>query len=207
MKIKSCWGNDAKLEIVEKYNIKPVVYTTLLNGQKIDGCCGPITDKYYLFQTENKQTKEAGSFCVGRDCGEQFLKLINHSRISLFNPLQAEPKNQAGRNAGAGNVNTQQIAPLNKELSDAIQILCAAWGGYAPKGNLQRFLEYINSNPSRPTNSFAVVTFNRIVGKDAKGRTLARIIEDIRRDNPRLRIFTFPLMQQVLEDENQLSNL
>lgn len=80
-------------------------------------------------------------------------------------------------------------------------------GGYAPKGSLRKFLEYINSNPSRPTNSFAIVSFNRIVGKDAKRRTLTQIIEDIRTDNPKLRNFVFPLMQQVLADENQQSNL
>lgn len=133
MKITNCHGSEAKPQVVAKYNIKPIIYTKLLNGQEIDGCCGPITDKYYLFETEDKQTQDVGSFCVGSfcvgyDCAVKFLVLINHPKSSLFNPFQAELKNQNGENAGTGIGKAQQMDPLNKELSDAIQILCSAWG-------------------------------------------------------------------------------
>ncbi|WP_067867882.1 hypothetical protein [Neptuniibacter marinus] len=203
MSITNCRGDKAKLDIVSNYDIKPVVYVRLLSGQKINGCCGPITDKYYLFEAENKQTKDIDTFCVGYDCGDQLLQLINHNPLQLFDPFQAQYGGQGGGNGGEA----QQLHPLNKELRNAIHILCSAWGGKAPKAGLRKFLEYINKNPSRPTNSFAITSFNRIVSKDAKGRTLTQIIGDIRLKNPNLRNFSFPLMEQVLKDEKQTSNL
>lgn len=207
MCITNCRGNKAKSEIVFNYDIKPVVYVRLLSGQKIDGCCGPITDKYYLFEATKKQTKEIETFCVGYDCGDQLLQLINHPPLQLFNPFQAQPGGQGGGSGGAGGAQAKQLHPLNRELSNAIHILCSAWRGKAPKGGLRLYLEYINNNPERPTQSFAITGFNRIVGKDAKKRTLTQIIGDIRLNNPNLRNFSFPLMEQILKDENQNSNL
>lgn len=210
MSLSNCRGNEAKNRIVDSYNIKPIVYIRLLAGQKINGCCGPITDKYYLFEAEHKETKKIENFSVGYDCGDQFLRLIDHEPISLFNPFQAE-NNQGGGGGGGGggrhNGNEAQIHPLNRELKNAIHILCSAWGGYAPKGSMRRFLEYINNAPQRATNSFAIIGFNKIVGKDAKQRTLSEIINDLRVDNPTLRNFTFPLMEEVLIEENETSNL
>lgn len=209
MSFANCRGDKAKSEIVSVYNLKPVVYIRLLNNQRIDGCCGPITDKYYLFEAEHRETKILENFCVGYDCGDQFLRLINHPPVQLFNPFKAETGVKVG-NGNSGNddgVNRQAFDPLNKELKNAIHILCSAWGGKAPQGGLRQFLEYINKNPSRRTNSFAITGFNRIVGKDAKGRTLTQIIEDVRSENPNLREFTFPLMKQVLAEEGCSSNL
>ena len=88
MSITNCRGDKAKLDIVSNYDIKPVVYVRLLSGQKINGCCGPITDKYYLFEAENKQTKDIDTFCVGYDCGDQLLQLINKSFFSCLTPFK-----------------------------------------------------------------------------------------------------------------------
>jgi len=205
----NCRGDKAKLDIVSYYHLKPVVYIRLLNGQRISGCCGPITDKYYLFEAEHRDTKSISSFCVGYDCGDQFLKLINHPPLQLFDPFKTElgVHGGYGNNGNNNGGQRQVIDPLNKELNNAIHILCSAWGGKAPQGGLRKSLEYINKNPGRPTNSFAITGFNRIVGKDAKGRTLTQIIADIRLENPNLRNFTFPLMKQVLADEGCSSNL
>jgi hypothetical protein len=205
MSLSNCRGNEAKEKIVNLYNIKPIVYIRLLAGQRIDGCCGPITDKYYLFEAEHKENKTIENFSVGYDCGDQFLKLINHDPIGLFNPFQAE--NTQGAGGGENSGNGAQIHPLNRELKNAIHILCSGWGGYAPKGSMRKFLEYINNAPQRATNSFAIVSFNKIVGKDAKKRTLSKIISDIRVSNPTLRNFEFPHMEAVLVKESESSNL
>lgn len=207
MSFTKCRGVAAKEAIVAEYNLKPVIYIRLLNGQNIDGCCGPITDKYYLFEAEHKETQKLESFCVGYDCANQFLQLIDYAPLQLFNPFQASPGRGSGTGTGGKGGHQQPIAPLNKELKDAIHIICSAWGGRAPKGSFRSFLEYINTNPARPTKAFAITNFNQAVGKDAKGRTLTQIIQDLRLNNPNLRNFTFPLMEQVLQDENCTSNL
>ncbi len=205
MSLSNCRGSEAKKRIVDSYNIKPIVYIRLLAGQKINGCCGPITDKYYLFEAEHKETKEIENFSVGYDCGDQFLQLTGHTPITLFNPFQAESRQGGGGKGKKGDVT--QIHPLNRELKNAIHLLCSAWGGYAPKGSLRKYLEYINDAPQRATNSFAVIGFNNIVGKDAKNRNLSQIISDLKAGNPTLREFSFPHMEKVLVEEGEVSNL
>lgn len=207
MNLSNCRGDEAKNRIVTLYKIKPVVYMRLLAGQKIEGCCGPITDKYYLFEAENKKTKKCEDFFVGYDCGSQFLQLIGHAPISLFNPFQAVNKQTGGGGGGRVNENGMKIDPLNRELKNAIHILCSAWGGHAPTNSMKNFLGYINDKPERATNSFAVTAFNDIVGKDAKNRKLSEIINDLREKNPTLRDFIFPLMEFVLAKKNKSSNL
>jgi hypothetical protein len=204
MSLSKCKGDAAKSSILSSYDIKPIMYIRLLAGQKINGCCGPIKDKYYLFEAVDRTTKKIENFSVGYDCGNQFLQLISHTPISLFNPFTS-PQGQAGGGGGA-NGNPVQVHGLNRELKDAIHILCSAWG-YAPKGNMRHNLEYLNNMPQRPTNDSTIVRFNKTVGKDAKGRTLSAIIADIRTNNPTLRAFSFPLMEAVLVNAKEKSNL
>lgn len=206
MSLEKCHGDEAKQKIIDAYSLTPIVYIRLLAGQKIQGCCGPITDRYYSFEAEHKQTKAIETFVVGYHCGEQFLELIGHSKLQLFNPFQAQGHGGVG-GGGAGGGNAVQIHPLNQELSDAIHLLTSAWGGKAPKGSLRTFLDYIRKKPQWPTQDFAIVGFNRILGKDKAQRSLTQIIIDIRIANPTLRNFTFPLMQQVLTNKNEPSHL
>jgi hypothetical protein len=204
MSLSKCKGDAAKSSILSSYNIKPIMYIRLLAGQKINGCCGPIKDKYYLFEAVDKTNNKIENFSVGYDCGNQFLTLINHPSISLFNPFTS-PRGQTGGGGGT-NGNPVQMHGLNREFKDAIHILCSAWG-YVPKGNMRLNLEYINNMPQRPTNASSIIKFNKTVGKDAKGRALSAIIADIRTKNPTLRNFSFPLMEAVLLNANEKSNL
>lgn len=183
MPIGSCWGSEAKQRIVNEYNLEPIIYVKLLEGQERQGCCGVVTDKYYFFEATHKITNEVENLIVGYNCAEQLLDLIGHERLRLFNPIQGENNGNGGGGQGGNNT---AMAPINKELSNAIHLLCCAWGR-VPSGSLKSNLDYIRSIPERPTNDFTITNFNRIVSYDNQGRTLTQIINDLRVDNPNLR--------------------
>jgi len=64
MPIGSCWGQEAKQRIVNEYNLEPIIYVKLLEGQERQGCCGVVTDKYYFFEATYKTTNEVENFLV-----------------------------------------------------------------------------------------------------------------------------------------------
>jgi len=204
MSIENCRGQEAKQNIVNNYELEPIIYVKLLEGQNRQGCCGVVTDKYYFFKATHKITQDIEDLIVGYDCANQFLELIGHQRLRLFNPLQGQANGNGGDNDEGGN--NIQMAPLNKELSNAIHLLCCAWGR-VPSGSLKNNLDYIRSRPDRPTNDFAIINFNRIISYDNQGRTLTEIIDDLRIDNPNLRQFTFNNMELILQNSNEVSHL
>lgn len=203
MPIGSCWGTEAKQRIVDEYDLEPIIYVKLLDGQERQGCCGVVTDKYYFFEATHKTTSDVENLIVGYNCAEQLLDLIGHARLTLFNPLQVENNGNGG--GGQGGMNTP-MAPINRELSNAIHLLCCAWGRI-PNGRLKSNLDYIRSIPERPTNDFTITNFNHIVSYDKQGRTLTQIIDDLRIDNPNLRQFSFENMEEVLVNNTENSNL
>lgn len=208
MTIHSCHGDIAKRKLLAKYEIKPKLHTRILNGQRIQGCCGPITDIYYLFEAKDRDTKKISDFYVGYDCAGQLLTLANLTDIVMFDPFKSS---QDLTNKSSTNSTKQQkaliIHPLNEELRNSIYLLCSAWGGKAPRGKLRNTIEYIEKMPQRPTDFFAIKEFNRIIEKDAKKRSLTQIINDMRFQNPNLRTFSFPLMEKALKDNGIKSNI
>ena len=203
MPIGSCWGTEAKQKIVDEYNLEPIIYVKLLDGQERQGCCGVVTDKYYFFEAIHKTTNEVENLIAGYICAEQLLDLIGHTKLTLFNPLQG--KNNGNNGGGQGGNNTP-MAPINRELMNAINLLCCAWGR-VPNRSLKSNLDYIRSIPKRPTNDFTIINFNHIVSYDIQKRTLTQIINDLRIDNPNLRQFSFENMKEVLVNNKEKSNL
>jgi hypothetical protein len=113
--IGSCRGAERKREIVARYVLRPVVHAKLLDGQEVDGCCGLVTDRYYFFEAEERASRQREVFHVGYDCAEQFLELIGHPRLPLFNPLHddapARPAGHGGQERGA----EPEMDALNRE--------------------------------------------------------------------------------------------
>lgn len=204
MPITSCRGKK-KLEIVEKFELTPIAHLALLSGQKKQGCCGKVTNRYYVFNAKHKTTGEEDFFYVGYDCADQFLELTGKNPLPLFNPIVALGTSESNR-SNSGNSNQSNIAPLNKELYNAIHILCAAWDK-PPQKQLLKSLMYIRNRPHIPTQNFAITNFNRILSYDTQKRTLGQIIDQLKQRNPNLRKFTFLKMQKVLDKENEVSYL
>lgn len=205
MSVGSCRGKEKKQALINQYELKPIAHLALLNNQRKQGCCGKVTDRYYAFKATNRSTNEVKSFYVGYDCAEQLLELIGHEKLSLFNPLQSTSINIGGIR-GKNTSSHPLIAPLNIEMSNAINLLCITWE-QPPQSTLLSYLEYIRHNPSRPTKDFAVIGFNNILGKDRRRRTLSQMLEELRKDNQHMKHFSFPLMLDILKKHEQNINL
>ena len=202
MDFTNCKGIQAKKQLVDKYNIKPIAYIRLLNGQSKQGCCGKITDRYYVFEYESRDNNETGSFFTGYSCGEQFLELlgINKDRFKLFNPFYQIPNN-ANRNYNRAirydNGYKNLKDPLNQEVYNAINLVFAIWDKIPISGTkIAKILDFVTRVNIR-TQDFAVVEVNNLVGKDYKSRTLDEIVSEIAINN-NIRNFEFPLMKKII---------
>lgn len=208
MAIGSCRGREKKQALINQYELKPIAHLTLLNNQEKQGCCGKVTNRYYAFKARNRSTDEVESFYVGYDCAEQLLDLIGHEKLRLFNPLQSlQSKSVNISDIRRENIlSDARIDPLNMELSNAINLLCTTWE-QPPRLTLLSYLDYIRQRPSDRTQNFAIIKFNNILGKDRVGRTLSQMIEELRKDNPTMKHFSFPLMLEILQKSNENINL
>lgn len=204
---KNCRG-ERKKELVKQYEITPVLRTKLLKGHSQDGCCGDLTDVYYVFKYKEKGGSTEGSFYVGDDCGKQFLDLIGVKELPyLFNPLKELSSGGNGSNGSSGNTaeGKNQMDKLNEELISAIGLLIAAWNkpmsGYALS-----ILEYTKKRSNIP-NHKGVEDFNtRILSKDYKKRSLISIYESLKKEN-NLKEFTFERMHNHLIEQGIESHI
>jgi hypothetical protein len=208
----SCRGDNKKQKIIEKYNIKPIIHTKILNGQALNGCCrDEIKDSYYQFVLEEENSKDRYYIVVGKHCADRFIDLGNLEKLSLFNPFQnIGGDNKSGKKDTKGNSEdgnqSNAMTPLNKELYQAINLLLIYWGGKPPYGKLEEILQYLRKNPTLNTQSWAIEKFNDILGKDATNKTLCEMIEYFKRDNPLIE-FSFLNLDKVLENSQQKSNI
>lgn len=206
---QSCRGDAAKKALLEKYEIKPISFVKLLDGQKKDGCCGEITDRYYAFEFRDKATNQVGGFFVGYSCGEEFLELlgIDKKRYPIFNPLKAlvEKKDGTGKDdlpdvpVIEKNGNKIEWDPLNKEVYNAIHLIVTAWSG-APYGDYANIINYIKRDPSNRVSNKVVAKVNYLISKDAQCRPLVKIVEELKRDYPSLKEYEFTEMSNIIEE-------
>lgn len=204
---KNCRG-ERKKELVKQYEITPILRTKLLKGQSKEGCCGELTDVYYVFKYKEKGGSVEGSFYVGDDCGKQFLDLIGKKELPfLFNPLKEMSNGGAGSqgNSGSPTDGKKQFDPLNSELICAIGLLIAAWN--KPLSGLAlRIFEFTNQAYSKP-NYKGVEDFNNIIlSKDYHKRSLMSIYVSLKKEN-NLKEFTFERMHNHLTEHSIESHI
>lgn len=184
------------------YVIMPVAHTKLLTGQKLKGCCGPITDECYTFCYQSKSNKnDCGLFSVGRHCALDFLSLTGQFAPPCFNPLTS----LSSGGGGSGSVaNSPTMCALNVEVYEAINLLTLDWG--PPKASLQAILTAVVSMPASGVSIDHIMHLNSIIGKDKQGRKLTAIIGALKAKHPNLRNFSFPNIKAVLSSANRASN-
>lgn len=83
-----CRSKERRQRIVANYEVRPVAHLQLLQGQtKYSDAKKMIHDQYYVFEAKNKTTGEIQTIQCGMGAARDFLRLINHSGLPLFNPL------------------------------------------------------------------------------------------------------------------------
>lgn len=195
--------------LVTQYTIIPVAHTMLLPGQDLKGCCGAIRTECYTFSyVKNFDPTDSGLFSVGRSCGKSFILLTGEPAPPLFNPLASQPTAAVGQGASPGNGQTtagaQRMCPLNQEVYQAVNLLILSWG--TPKEKLQSILTAVVTQPTSAISSDSVCHLNSIIGMDRKQRTLSQMLSELQAIHPRLRAFSFPLINSVLVAAGRTSN-
>lgn len=209
MPVGSLRGVEAKEKLVQNYNVTPLVYVRLLEGQTRENKCGgSLTLHYYLFEAENKGTGYKETFYVGDDCGKQLLDLLKipHDRIRLFDPIAQERNNHhGGENQGGGRAIHPLPAMNNiaRELFTAINLIFIYLHN-EPFGMFVKILDDITKYPTSepfPSKLKSVNTYLR-----NKNLSMSSIIEELRQNNPRFRNYTFNEIKQKLIDNQVIDH-
>lgn len=195
----NCKGEENKDEIVELYDLKPFAHIKLLNGQKKDGCCGPLEDRYYAFEATPKQEGlKSEVFYCGDFCAKGLLKRIGHKELPLFNLLS-----QAGK-IGTGGTNTSsgtekvELCAVNQQLIEAIYLLCAVWDK-PPSTGLVTIIDYTKRYSNRE-NARGVEWVNNTIKERGSGKTLSEIYNDFRANySAKIRNFEFTDLRNCMD--------
>lgn len=202
-----CRGDDKKKQVSLQYHIFPLAHIKLLSNQKRKCCCGDaLTDSYYLFEyTPKTNNAKSDRFYAGLGCANKFLRLIKASPLLLFDPLTLF-------DLGSGNKNhstTKQpsaidmMDPLNKELYNAIHLVCIAWDN-DPYGLFKDILSFIRQCPNKRTKDWTVTAFNKAITN--QGKTLQGILAELRAEYPRLKEYSFPIMEEITKNDKSFNS-
>lgn len=205
MKSVNCHGNENKRKLIEKYYIKPILYLGLLTNQEKQGCCGKLTDRYYIIKATDKTTKKEFSFYSGKHCAEGILSLINVNPLPFSNPLKSiSNKNSNVDNSGNNNTtltleHKKAIHPLNNELIQAIQIISMAWNTPPPVFVLN-IIDFTKNLDEFTINKKGIFWTNRNLDKDKENRILSDIYSDLKKENPNLKEVDFENLRKYMNE-------
>lgn len=203
-----CRGENCREEIVRKYTIIPRSHTKLLNGQEKRSCTGDLlTDSYYSFEYINKSnSKDVGGFYCGSHAADHFLNLMKSPRLSVFNPLKS-PSMPSGssKTNGQNSRKSKEWNPVALELYNAINLLIICWNKPI-HGSLAKTKEDIAKFCDKEPHDWKTKQVNNIIGKDAKKRSLSSMVNELAKNNPDLKHFTFNHLDEVLNKHKINSN-
>ncbi|MCR8927499.1 hypothetical protein NLI92_002890 [Priestia megaterium] len=203
-----CRGTLTRVEIVKEYDIAPIAHVKLLAGQEKKSCTNDkLEHRYYCFSYKHKKDKnKSGTFICGKHAANHFLKLLNHKEIPLFNPLSSERVSHGG-GSGRGDEtrDTREWNPIAKELSNAINFLIISWNT-PPKDVLSDIKKRLETAPMQKPRLNDVKAVNTIISHDKKKRKLSDMIEELRKDNPSLKEYSFGRLNQILANEDKPSH-
>lgn len=197
MPILSCRGAATRERIRRQYHLRPLCHTALIPGQIKVGLTGTLTARYYSFEYVSRTIPtDTGTFFCGYSCGKDFLGLIGHPPISLFDPMAAPPLLGGGAKGAAGAGGPAAVVhPLAEELYRAINLLVAI-RNIVPSGGIADTLQYLREYPGRPAPGWRITRFNNYLARvyAASGGTLVSEAAAI----PGLKPFAFPLIAAFL---------
>ena len=214
MKTIYCRGPECRENIVKTYIVRPTAHSKLLNGQSKQSCTGQVlTDTYYSFECINRvNPKDVRILFCGYRAAEHFLELINHEGLPLFDPLQSDFTSAANQSKSSpqekgDTINTRITKKWNdeaKQLYEAINLLVMCWNA-SIYGRLAKYKEDLEKFRDYKPYLERVEYVNSIITKDFKKRTLTQMLDDLRKDNPKLKQFKFDLLDKMLNEKGIVS--
>ncbi|MFJ7308843.1 hypothetical protein [Peribacillus frigoritolerans] len=165
-----------------------------------------LTDSYYSFEFKSKTDKnDVGGFYCGSHAAAHFLNLINRPALPIFNPLKSHSSTTISTNTSNNTDKQFKWDPTALELYNAINLLIICWNKPI-YGQLAKFKNDLEKYYSNEPFVYRIQKVNDIIGKDIKKRTLTTMINELHRNNPDMKSFTFNKLNEVLARLNIKSN-
>lgn len=198
-----CRSTERRQWIINNYDVVPVAHIQLLAGQKKHSDAGKtIENDYYIFEAISKTNGTKEIIQCGMGAARDFLKLLKHEGLPLFNPLHRD--GVAGGNPGGneGGKRREELVwnPVAKQLYNAIMWLIIAWDA-KPDTPLFEFRKDIVHYKKFKPFDWKVKRVNTAIQNGGRGRTLSEIINELRTGNDlREDLCRFDLLAEVISN-------
>lgn len=206
-----CRGHRRRVEIVDRYNVVPVAHIQLLNGQTIHSDAeAEISNDYYIFTVSDRETSNfVDNIQCGMGAARDFLRLIGHDGLPIFNPLRGINVGGAGGDLhginAVGAVDNDVL--LARQLYNAcmwIFILRHVHPGtpiFAVTEDVRTLINHPPINRGKLIQKIKAV--NTIIGGLFRGQTLSEEINEIgKRNNLRDNMCQFNLIRDAIDNIN-----
>ena len=200
----NCRGHETRQRIVRDYKVQPEAHIKLLaNQQKHSDAGAIIEDEYYIFSAKHKTNGKKEVIQCGMGAARDFLALINHEGLPLFNPLMGEPdvnQRQEYNNKGSGYLQSKKWNKTAKQLYNAIMWLIILWKS-KPDTPLFDFKDEVIKYKTYEPFESRIKRVNSTIKNGSKGKTLTEMIDDYRSDNDiRVGICSFDILKNKMHD-------
>lgn len=184
-----CRSTERRQWIVNNYNVVPIAHVQLLAGQyKYSDAGARIKNDYYIFYVNDRgDNNRRGIIQCGMGAARDFLRLIGHEGLPLFNPLYGETvvgnHNEENDGENGGRIpQAQDWNPVAQQLFNAIMWVIIIIDA-KPDTPIFDIKEKVYSMRGREPFHKYVKAVNTIIGKSLGGRTLTQAIDELRVQN------------------------
>lgn len=183
-------GAARKQAFIEKNTVTPILAAKMNSIRGVAGCCGPVSDEFHLFRVARPGHSDSEYIVMGPGCAKALYQMLAVDPPKVFTPATVFKEGQDIPEI------YHQLCPFNRELHDAIWLLCMSWRT-VPSDLFLSILEAILKNPASPVPISSARSFFSALAKDRRGRDLAKVMADLRKVYPNLRWFSFSQLEKV----------
>ena len=200
----NCRGHETRQRIVRDYKVQPEAHIKLLASQQKHSDAGAtIEDEYYIFSAKHKTNGKKEVIQCGMGAARDFLALINHDGLPLFNPLVGETdvnNRQEYNKRGSGNLQSEKWNGTAKQLYNAIMWLIILWDA-KPDTPLFDFKDEVIKYKTHEPFESKIKRVNTTIKNGSKGKTLTEMIDGYRADNDiRVGICNFDILKNKMRN-------
>lgn len=179
-----CRGTETRKKIVQEYYVEPVAHLKLLaNQRKYSDAEAIIEGEYYIFIATRKQDGYKDIIQCGMGAARDFLKILGHKGLSLFNPLEENyDKSQTNDSVPSNSSSNKNWNPIAKQLYNAIMWIIMLWNA-KPGTPLFDFRDDVEKYKALQPFDWKIKRVNTAIVNGGKGKNLTEIINDYRKDN------------------------
>lgn len=197
----NCRGHNLRQKIVAEYEVHPEAHIKLLaNQQKRSDANATIENEYYVFSAKRKSDGKKEVIQCGMGAARDFLELIEHKGLPLFNPLVGDNhvNNRLERLNRGEDLQTEEWNETAKQLYNAIMWLIMLWDA-RPDTPLFDLKDEVYKHKNYEPFESKIKSVNTVIKNGGRGKTLTEMINYYREDNNfRDEICNFGILQQKI---------